>query len=80
MLHFPRFWKHKETKEVIDHETYRDLKEPHSSNFEECDVTGEALPASPVENNAVAPIVTVEEVPDPVEVTPVAVDEGGEQA
>jgi hypothetical protein len=44
MLHLPRFWKHKETKEVIDHLTYSDLKgKPESSNFDECDVTGELL-------------------------------------
>lgn len=78
MFHLPRFWKHKETKEVIDHETYSDLKEPHSSNFEECDVTGELKKEAP--ENTGEPTVTVEEVLEPVEVTPVAVDEGGEQA
>ena len=44
MTHPPRFWKHKETKEVIDHLTYSDLKEkPQGLDFEECDVTGELL-------------------------------------
>lgn len=50
-MHLPRFWKHKETKEVIDHATYSDLKgKPESSNFEECDVTGNLLnTGAPVE-------------------------------
>lgn len=43
MQHPPRFWKHKESKEVIDHLTYSDLEEPHCSDFDECDVTGELL-------------------------------------
>jgi hypothetical protein len=42
MLHLPRFWKHKESKEVIDHLTYSDLK-AERSDYDECDVTGELL-------------------------------------
>jgi hypothetical protein len=59
MFHLPRFWKHKESKEVIDHATYSDLKEPHSSNFEECDVTGEPL------NGQDTPDVKPEETTEP---------------
>ncbi len=60
-MHMPRFWKHKETKEVIDHLTYSDLKEPHSLDFQECDVTGEllnkeAVETSPVETPEVPPV------------------------
>lgn len=44
ILHLPRFWKHKETKEVIDHLTYSDLKgKPQSFDFDECDENGKLL-------------------------------------
>ena len=43
MQHPPRFWKHKESKEVIDHLTYSDLNNEHRANYDECDVTGELL-------------------------------------
>jgi hypothetical protein len=58
MLHLPRFWKHKESKEVIDHLTYSDLKDERS-DFDECDVTGELL------NGQDTPDVKPEETPEP---------------
>jgi hypothetical protein len=61
-MHMPRFWKHKETKEVIDHATYSDLK-AERSDFDECDVTGEVLTGDKIAT------VTIDGVPEPVEIT-----------
>ena len=53
MQHKEQLWKHKESNEVIDNLTYRDLDQEHRSNFEEHEPEelideGEAFPIEQV--------------------------------